>query len=163
MINNNTPHTPRKRGAEFASFENYTLALDLWRDVCADAGLAFIKDNCTTNGARKIAARYLDTGDLTPEAIKEAMQALAHLITHDERSNHYTLNALGNNASRYVVVHKPDSAPRSPRHVMWDFACASCGTTAVGRRPEGAPVGSIPCVRKGCTGRMMPKNGKATA
>jgi hypothetical protein len=50
---NNTPHTPRTRGAELASRENYYLALDLWRTACAGAGLAFIVDNCTANGARK--------------------------------------------------------------------------------------------------------------
>ncbi len=160
VIYNNTPHTPRKRGAEIASLENYTLALNLWRGVCAEAGFAFIKDNCTTNGARKVAARYLDTGDLTPEAVKQAMRKLAHLITHNERASHYTLNALGNNISRYVAIRKPESASQSPRHVMWDFACASCGITAAGRYPEGAPLDSVPCIRQGCHGIMIPMKGR---
>ena len=99
VVINNTPLTPRKRGAEIASVENYSLALDWWRETCTEAGLTFIVDNCTANGARKVAARYLDTGVLTPEAVKGAMRKPAYLITHSEKAQHYTLNALGNNIS----------------------------------------------------------------
>ncbi len=159
VIYNNTPLTPRKRGAEIASLENYTLALNLWRGVCAEAGLAFIKDNCTTNGARKVAARYLDTGDLTPEAVKQAMQKLAHLITHNERASHYTLNALGNNISRYVTVRKQESAPQDSPCVRWYFACTECSTTAGGRFPVGTLPRSIPCSRQGCSGMLIPTKG----
>ena len=144
-----------------ASLENYTLALNLWRGVCAEAGLAFIKDNCTTNGARKVAARYLDTGDLTPEAVKQAMRKLAHLITHNERANHYTLNALGNNISRYVEMRKKENASQDSRSVIWEFACADCGTTAAGHFPMGTPPRSIRCIRQGCLGVMTPMQGKA--
>ncbi|MCC8180355.1 MAG: hypothetical protein LIP23_05530 [Planctomycetes bacterium] len=104
VFNNNTPHTPRKRGAEIASIENYTLALDLWQATCSAAGLPFIVDNCTANGARKVAARYLDTGIVTSEDVKDAMRKLADLIQNNERSRHYTLNALDSVDTRENIV-----------------------------------------------------------
>lgn len=159
MINNNTPHTPRKRGAEIASVENYSLALDLWREVCGESGLAFIVDNCTANGARKVAARYLDTGVLTPEAVRQAMRKLAQLIAHNEKAHHYTLNALGNNISRYVNSPKGEAASSDPKRVLWDFSCNACGMTAAGYYPAGARLRSEPCTRQGCHGMMIPKRG----
>ncbi len=159
VINNNTPHTPRKRGAEIASVENYTLALDLWRETCEEAGLAFIVDNCTANGARKVAARYLDTHTLAPEVVKRAMQNLAYLITHSEKAQHYTLNALGNNISRYVDTTKRETASAASKRVLWDFACSVCGVTAAGYYPEGAQLKPSPCTGHGCHGLMIPKKG----
>ena len=159
VINNNTPHTPRKRGAEIASTENYNLALDLWRVVCTEAGIAFVVDNCTANGARKVAARYLDTNVLTPEAVKGAMRKLAYLITHSEKAQHYTLNALGNNISRYVVAVKKDTTPATPTRVLWDFVCNSCGANAAGFYPGGVQPKSAPCACHNCSGMMIPKKG----
>ncbi len=161
VINTNTPHTPRKRGAEIASNANYTLALDLWREVCAAAGLSFIVDNCTANGARKIAARYLDTGELTPEAVRKAMAKLAHIITHNERSSHYTLNALGNNISRYLEVPKATTTgttgPSKP--VLWDFMCNVCGETSAAFLPGHVQPNPTPCGCRGCRGMAIPKKG----
>lgn len=159
VINNNTPHTPRKRGAEIASAEKYSLALNLWRESCAEAGLAFIVDNCTANGARKVAARYLDTGILTPEAVKGAMRKLAYLITHSEKAQHYTLNALGNNISRYVDATKRETVFAAPKRVLWDFVCTDCGATAAGFYPEGVQPKPAPCTCSGCHGLMIPKKG----
>lgn len=159
VINNNTPHTPRKRGAEIASLENYSLALDLWRTTCAEAGLAFIVDNCTANGARKVAARYLDTGALTPEAIKRAMCKLAYLITHNERAQHYTLNALGNNISRYLEPSKREPTQTVPERVLWEFTCSACHTTAAGFYPADSQPLSTPCGRRGCDGVMIARRG----
>ncbi len=150
---NNTPHTPRKRGAEIASVENYSLALDLWRITWAEA---FIVDNCTANGARKVAARYLGTGILTPDAVNRAMHKLAHLIIHNERAHHYTLNALGNNISRYIDAPKKETASPTPKRVIWGFACNKCGTTAAGFYPEHAqPHQSLQASR--LHGVMIPK------
>ena len=159
VINNNTPLTPRKRGAEIASHENYTLALELWRDVCDSVGLAFIVDNCTANGARKIAARYLDTGELTPETIKMAMAKLAHIITHNERSSHYTLNALGNNISRYLEVSKKETVAVQPKSIWWDFICDVCGETSAVFLPAHVQPKPVPCACQGCMGMTIPEKG----
>jgi len=159
VINNNTPHTPRKRGAEIASVENYSAALDMWREVCAEAGLAFIVDNCTANGARKVAARYLDTDTLTPDVVKRAMRKLAYLITHSEKAQHYTLNALGNNISRYIDAPKKEAASTAPKRVLWEFACNVCGTTAAGYYSENARMNSVPCACPGCHGMMISNRG----
>lgn len=160
VIINNTPHTPRKRGAEIASVENYNIALDLWREVCAGVGLAFIVDNCTANGARKVAARYLDTGVLKPDAVKGAMRKLAHLITHSEKAQHYTLNALGNNISRYLEAMENDSTVSSSKRIAWRFVCDICGTDAVGLYPVGITPEPSPCIkakRGHCTGTARPQ------
>ena len=131
----------------------------MWREVCAEAGLAFIVDNCTANGARKVATRYLDTGVLTPDAIKKGMRKLAHLITHSEKAQHYTLNALDNNVSRYIDVAQSDTVPTAPKRVLWDFVCNSCGATSAGYFPDHANVNPIPCNCLGCHGTMIPKKG----
>ena len=131
----------------------------MWRETCGEAGLTFIVDNCTGNGARKIAARYLDTGILTPETVKQAMRRLAHLITHNERAQHYTLNALGNNISRYIESRKTLSGSAEPRRALWDFVCHDCGTTAAGYYPVDAPPRPVACTRHGCHGIMIPKKG----
>jgi hypothetical protein len=159
VIINNTPLTPRKRGVEIASRENYALALDLWRTTCAEAGLAFIVDNCTANGARKVAARYLDTGMLTPKAVRKAMQKLAHVITHNEKAQHYTLNALGNNISRYVEA--PKKAAQSPpaKRMAWRWTCGKCGADSVGFVPAGVTPPPSPCIQSKwgrCDGTAFP-------
>ena len=159
FVINNTPHAPRKRGAEIASVENYNLALNLWRTVCAEAGLAFIVDNCTANGARKVAARYLDTDTLTPDVVKRAMRKLAYIIMHNEKAQHYTLNALGNNISRYIDAPKKDVASTVPKRALWEFACSVCGATAAGYYRENEPVSSAPCTCPNCHGMMNAKRG----
>ena len=131
----------------------------MWRAVCTETGLTFIVDNCTANGARKVAARYLDTGALTPDAVKGAMRKLAYLITHSEKAQHYTLNALGNNISRYVDATKKDTPPTATKRILWDFVCNSCGATAAGFYPDHVQVNPAPCTRPGCHGMMIPKKG----
>ena len=158
VIINNTPLTPRKRGVEFASPENYALALELWRTTCAEAGLAFIVDNCTANGARKVAARYLDAGTLTQEAIKKAMGKLAYLITHNEKAQHYTLNALGNNISRYLDVPKYEKA--LGKRLIWRLTCEKCGADSVCLFPTDVTPPPIQCMKARwghCDGTAYPK------
>lgn len=160
VVINNTPLTPRKRGVEFASSENYSLALELWRSACDEAGLAFIVDNCTANGARKVAARYLDTGILTPEAVGKAMRRLAQLITRDEKARHYTLNALGNNISRYLEAMRQTSTAPPSKRIAWRFVCDICGVESVGMFPPDVTPEAAPCLKAKygrCSGTAHPR------
>ena len=124
----------------------------------ARQGLAFIVDNCTANGARKVAARYLDTGQLTAEAVKKAMSNLAHRITHNERCSHYTLNALGNNISRYLEAKASVAKSPQKRQIRWEYKCRVCGATACRLGWEGdCKPAPIRCTgpNRDCIGRMV--------
>ena len=118
--------------------------------------MAFIVDNCTANGARKVAARYLDTGTLTPEAVGKAMRTLARGITGNERMRHYTLNAIGNNISRYLEAAKKTPVKRS----AWRWTCGTCGADSVGMVDRGVTPPPSLCIKAkwgGCDGMAYPE------
>ena len=87
------------------------------------------------------------------------MRKLAYLITHNELANHYTLNALGNNISRYIDVPKKQSSVTGAMRVLWEFTCDACGTTATGIYPAAVSVTPSPCAARDCRGTMLSKDG----
>lgn len=87
------------------------------------------------------------------------MHKLAYLIIHNERAQHYTLNALGNNISRYLEAPKRDIVSTVPGRVLWDFTCSVCNATAAGYYPADSQPPSTSCIRQGCNGMMTSKKG----
>ena len=86
------------------------------------------------------------------------MGKLAYLITHSEKAQHYTLNALGNNISRYLEASKRGEP--TGKRLIWRLTCDKCGADSVGLFPPDVTPPPIPCMKSKwghCDGTAYPK------
>lgn len=164
--NINPPNPPFAKGgrASFANSdqddERYSEVLGIWREERERAGLAFLEDRNTAQGAAKLADEYLAMARLSTKQLRLGMRKLCEAVVSDPRKRDYDLRTLARNPSKWcppVVIEK-----KKRRLVLWGGKCDVCGRSAsLGPfAPESDPAPPLqPCpgAESGCQGWMTPE------
>lgn len=130
----NPPNPPLKKGGRSASNisgllggdeQRYRMVLDMWREERAAAGLNFQEDRNTAQGARILAADYLNMAQLTVHQLREGMRDVIRRIGSDAKCRNYDLRTLANNPSKFCPP-PPIAKPKRVK-VRWIMVCDVCG------------------------------------
>ncbi|MDR1613853.1 MAG: hypothetical protein LBT97_13900 [Planctomycetota bacterium] len=150
------PNPPQAGGRATQPSASTAQVLDMWREERELAGLAYLEDRRTLQGAKMMAEKWLDPGNADSDQIREAMRTIVRDIAANPKARLFDLRTLANGLSKYLAA-----ARREPeKTAMWLWKCDRCGETAAGWRPANAgEPPPIPCIRieQGCNGTMRPK------
>jgi len=117
------PPTPQNDPAPFveesgcAAFEarfmpSYKTVLDAWRDERRTAGLTFVADPQTKDGASRLAV-MIEREEVPVENVRKAM---ANLLSDEEARERYTLKGLANNLSIWIDGGKRNGKAGGGKH-----------------------------------------------